>query len=137
MSERTCIKCGQGMKPKLVEEVEVDCCQGCGGLWLDHGEIRQLAAKPDDTLLKVCPKAREEGDEAASTVDEPCPACGGKMTLAIFDILTIERCGSCHGIFLDRGELDKAVEIVRGRGDKIATILALARSVATHGEINA
>jgi uncharacterized protein len=124
------------MVPRLVEEVEVDVCPGCGGLWLDKDEIRTLAAKSEAALGEL----RElvggtERQAPPSTVDVPCPACRGKLSLAVFGPIYMEHCGECDGIYLDRGELDKAMTVIKARGNEIATIVALARSVVTRGSI--
>ena len=138
MSEpRKCIKCETAMIPKMVEDVEVDYCPSCRGLWLDRDEIRQLADKSEDVLaeLRELVQATEPDKTAPSTVKPPCPACGAKLALAVFGSIYMEHCAACDGIYLDRGELDKAMFVVKARGDEIATIVALARSVVTRGSI--
>lgn len=138
MSEpRICIKCNTAMVPKMVEDVEVDLCPSCRGLWLDRDEIRQLAEKSDESLLELREAVAEQdaAQPAPSTVSPPCPACGGKLTLAVLGSIYVEHCSACDGIYLDRGELDKAMFVVKARGDEIATIVALARSVVTRGSI--
>ena len=138
MSEaRICIKCSTVMKPRMVEDVEVDYCPSCRGLWLDRNEIRELAQKSDDKLLELRELVQEGAPDepAASTVAPPCPACGGKLTLAAFGSIQMEHCSACDGVYLDRGELDKAMFVVKARGDEIVTIVALARSVVTRGAI--
>lgn len=138
MSEaRKCIKCETIMKPRMVEDVEVDYCPSCRGLWLDRDEIRSLARKSDDSLAQLRELVQEGAPEtpAPSTVVPPCPACGGKLTLAAFGSIQMEHCSACDGIYLDRGELDKAMFVVKARGDEIVTIVALARSVVTRGSI--
>ncbi len=134
---RKCIKCDTEMIPKMVEDVEVDYCPKCRGLWLDRDEIRLLAGKSDETLAELRELVQEGGAEepAPSTVKPPCPACGSKLTLAVFGSIYMEHCSACDGIYLDRGELDKAMFVVKARGDEIATIVALARSVVTRGSI--
>jgi Zn-finger nucleic acid-binding protein len=44
----------------------------------------------------------------------------------------VDYCSSCHGIFLDRGELEQAIEAVRAQGGQASAnqILAAAISVA-------
>jgi hypothetical protein len=37
-----CPRCGGGLKEQHVEDVKIDECQGCGGVWLDRGELDQL-----------------------------------------------------------------------------------------------
>lgn len=134
---RSCIKCETAMIPKMVEDVEVDYCPACRGLWLDRDEIRRLASKSEETLAELRELVGEAASEqpARSTVNPPCPACGGKLTLAVFGSIYMEHCSACDGIYLDRGELDKAMFVVKARGDEIVTIVALARSVVTRGSI--
>jgi ribosomal protein L40E len=36
-----------------------------------------------------------------------CPKCGGEMRTHRRNGVTIEQCRKCHGIFLDRGELEQ------------------------------
>jgi len=143
MKERICIKCNTALERKMMESVEIDSCPGCKGLWLDRGEIRQLSS--------LCaPEAHEPKDDSAaspyrmsqppvcktrSPLDAPCPACGGKLSQANFEDFTVEHCTVCEGIYLDAGELDKAMVAVNARGNKAATIVALAKSVATSGSI--
>ena len=40
----TCPKCGSDMRSYERNEVVVDQCTGCGGLFLDRGELERLAA---------------------------------------------------------------------------------------------
>lgn len=47
-----CPKCGSDLETKLHEAVEVDVCKACGGVWLDAGELEQLAGK-ESTVLKT------------------------------------------------------------------------------------
>ena len=139
MSEpRICIKCQQEMLPQMVEEVEVDVCPGCGGLWLDREEIRLLSAKSDAALSdlrriidEIQPEAKIRREQTALH----CPACGTKLTLAVFGPIRIEHCPACDGMFLDKGELDKAMDVLRLRGRNVATIVAMAKSVFASDEI--
>ena len=38
-----------------------------------------------------------------------CPKCGGEMRTHQRNGVTIEQCRKCHGIFLDRGELEQLI----------------------------
>ena len=144
MSElvRSCIKCGQPMRPRMLETVEVDCCAGCGGLWLDQGEIQQLGryfdpgASGEPEAKAASSPYRTSQPPVISTrspLEAPCPACGGKLSEAAFESFVIESCTACEGIFLDPGELERAMEVVDA--SKAATVVALARSVSTFGTI--
>jgi Zn-finger nucleic acid-binding protein len=126
------------MVPRLVEEVEVDICPGCHGLWLDQDEIHALGAKSDLALeeLRAAVQAEEGQPEAPSTTAQPCPACNGKLSVASLGTFAVEHCMECGGLFLDRGELDKVMALTRYRQDKISTVVALARWVITSGSID-
>lgn len=38
-----------------------------------------------------------------------CPKCGGPMRTYARNGITIDQCTACHGIFLDRGELERLI----------------------------
>jgi uncharacterized protein len=44
-----------------------------------------------------------------------CPKCKGPMRTHRRNGVTIEQCRKCHGIFLDRGELEDAITAMRAR----------------------
>ena len=37
-----CPRCGGSLKEQHIEQVKIDECQDCGGVWLDRGELDQL-----------------------------------------------------------------------------------------------
>jgi len=43
----------------------------------------------------------------------PCPSCPGSLSEVMLGAVHVDYCGKCHGIFLDRGELQAAIEAVR------------------------
>jgi Zn-finger nucleic acid-binding protein len=55
-SKLVCPRCGWLMDIETAEEVEVDVCLKCGGVWLDYGELEKL---------RDLSKAGFEGDELA------------------------------------------------------------------------
>jgi Zn-finger nucleic acid-binding protein len=76
-------------------------CGGCGGHFLDYGELADAAATPllveqdgrpgavDDSVALDCPRC------AVALVKHPVPGAA----------FAVDRCGRCGGTFLDRGEL--------------------------------
>lgn len=40
-----CPKCGESLKARSFQKIEIDQCSGCGGIWLDAGELEQVAEK--------------------------------------------------------------------------------------------
>jgi len=41
-SPMVCPRCGNTMDIEKVEDIEVDVCLSCGGVWLDEGELKDL-----------------------------------------------------------------------------------------------
>jgi Zn-finger nucleic acid-binding protein len=125
--------------------VEIDRCPSCGGIWLDGGEIKQLLAMRNapgseaqleatiDRLAKARPTGGAPPPPADDIVNTACPACAGKLTIVTFGQTIIEHCNACQGVFIDRGELARAMKLVDS--NEATTIMALAGSVVTSGRI--
>lgn len=45
-----------------------------------------------------------------SQATPPCPKCAVGMETLERNGVTIERCGKCQGVFLDRGELERLID---------------------------
>ena len=45
-----------------------------------------------------------------------CPKCGGKMAEKLFETVVIDECGSCGGIYFDKGELDILIKHEKSSG---------------------
>ena len=41
-SSMRCPRCDGALKSSMFEEVEIDTCENCGGVWLDSGELELL-----------------------------------------------------------------------------------------------
>ncbi len=46
----SCPRCNESLRFALWRELPVEFCEGCGGLWLDQGDLLQLADRPDVDL---------------------------------------------------------------------------------------
>jgi hypothetical protein len=45
ISSMQCPRCDGSLKESKFEEVLIDTCEKCGGVWLDSGELEQLTKK--------------------------------------------------------------------------------------------
>ncbi len=122
---RACVKCTSILDKSMVGEVEVDLCPSCGGLWLDAGELEKLGTGADGDVqkLRTALVGSESPDPPSDTI-VPCPACDGKLREMKLGPVTIEFCGACNGIFLDKGELDQAIAAVGSMSVKDVLIAA-------------
>ena len=44
-SSMTCPRCGGSLKESRFDEVTIDTCEKCGGVWLDASELQQLTQR--------------------------------------------------------------------------------------------
>ena len=115
-----------------LEQVEVDHCTVCGGIWLDAGELELLFADAQQTeqLVNSFHHAPGVKEKVRS-----CPICLKKMQkihAGGFDKLTagsedepviIDRCPKGHGLWFDRGELPQV--LAKGSFDKERKVIKL------------
>jgi len=89
------------------DPIEIDVCGACGGMWLDASELAGL----DDNFF-VNMESISYSAAAATAVDVglECPKCA----VPLFKVhpdghsdVVVDKCGTCGGFWLDKGELDK------------------------------
>lgn len=128
-----CLKCTSVLDKSRIDDVEVDHCPACGGLWLDHGEIERLSRKMTSEIATL---RRLLGGSAGppavpSEVQTSCPACqSAAMREVELGKIHIDFCTRCKGLFLDRGEIDAAIAAVSGTKMTVAQIVAAAGASA-------
>jgi len=96
-----CPKCKEPMIVAEHDDVEIDCCPACGGVWLDGGELEALVGTP--TPEKDSP----DSDLGPPTLD--CPICVDKLVKDRYghtDVV-VDKCPHGDGIWLDAGELQQ------------------------------
>ncbi|MGH8273457.1 MAG: zf-TFIIB domain-containing protein [Gammaproteobacteria bacterium] len=119
------MKCPACKAPLVVverEEIEVDWCPACHGVWFDAGELELLAGKAGKQL--------EPGmiGEVASDTDEArrrCPRCRRKMEKANAagqDSLLLDQCLE-HGLWFDAGELGALFRGLSGQSHAEAAVI--------------
>ncbi len=99
-----CCKCDADMEELRCENVVIDRCTGCKGIWFDHGEAEDLSERWIAEFI-------DTGDPSLGVLSDhhdtiPCPRCGETMK-RFLDIddqqLQFEQCDE-HGKFFDAGE---------------------------------
>ncbi len=102
-----CPVCREAMITLELEEVEIDHCLGCGGIWLDAGELEMLLGDSEKSKGVV-----ESFDVAEGCKEKPrrCPICLKKMEKVLVGpevkTVLIDRCRKGDGLWFDKGELD-------------------------------
>ncbi len=101
-----CPKCNSTMEKVSFQDVEVDRCKSCGGLWFDileHEDLKKLRGA-DRAVDTGDPQKGEEMDRIRR-VD--CPKCHTSMlNIHVPDQphIVYEQCTICDGVFMDAGE---------------------------------
>ena len=85
--------------------VTVNFCQGCKGLWFDEGEFARYCQTASD-LAHLTSRLQE-----AHPTSFTCPRCVHSLLCELpyqqGGALLIDWCPTCHGVWLDAGELQK------------------------------
>ena len=94
-----------------LNDVEIDYCTQCGGIWLDSGELEMLLGEPEKArnLLKSF-----KIDSESTEMVRKCPICDKKMEKIIVGSskpkLLIDKCRKGDGLWFDKGELNNIFE---------------------------
>lgn len=109
-----------------LEQVEIDHCTACGGIWLDSGELELLFE--DKRQARQLVGSFQQAPGAKEKIRR-CPICLKKMGKILVgrkdEPVVIDRCPKSDGLWFDRGELPQV--LAKGsfdRGKKIIKLLA-------------
>ncbi len=110
-----------------LEQIEIDHCVNCGGIWLDSGELELLVddKKVIDSFKPAQTKENACGEPAESV--RSCPVCLKKMEKihagSDDEPVIIDRCRKSHGLWFDKGELPQV--LAKGNLDKEQKVIKL------------
>ncbi len=122
-----CPVCREPMIVLELEEVEIDHCISCAGIWLDAGELELLLGDSDEKnnlLFSFQP------DKDCNEAIRRCPICLKKMEKVLCGTDTkicIDKCYNNDGIWLDAGELENIIKL--GSFDKNNKVLNLLKDM--------
>lgn len=107
-----CPKCSSELSVTKKHGIEVDYCESCEGMWLDHAELDQLEDRvydQDQYKGSVMSRKQETG--------YLCPKCDENLITFKyrFNDLELEYCPNEHGFWLDAGEDLRIHELMKQR----------------------
>ena len=121
-----CPVCKSAMITMELEEVEIDYCTGCNGIWLDEGEMEIILGDGGKSkeLIRSFQKSPQIGE-----MQRQCPICDKKMEKIIAGegapALLLDRCVKGDGLWFDRGELRDIIDKAKlDEGNRIKDLLA-------------
>jgi Zn-finger nucleic acid-binding protein len=113
------------------QNIELDYCPSCGGVWFDAGELELLLEAAKLEGYEAYQRDIYGSQEAVSTEKKrKCPICHRKMKKSYIDKsnqILIDFCSQGHGIWFDGGEVQHLVkEIAAGHagGEAAKGVLA-------------
>jgi Zn-finger nucleic acid-binding protein len=110
------------------EGVHIETCPSCGGDWLSAGElgniVRARKRRFNEAECVAIANATKIKGVRLPTVDRhlTCPSCGSTTHPVNYGDdsgIIVDECAACHGIWLDRGELEKIEDVVEGWRDDL------------------
>lgn len=116
-----CPACNNTMIILEHEQIEIDYCPACGGVWLDGGELELILDAPDEAHRLLASFAP---NPAPASTPRKCPICRKKMAEVRIGTaeppLLIDECKQHHGLWFDKDELQQAVTMAAS--DKVQKI---------------
>ncbi len=121
-----CPVCKNAMIVLELEEVEVDYCAECSGIWLDAGELEILLGDSQETKQLL---DSFKIDSSSTEKKRKCPICLKKMQKIVAGPsappLLIDKCTKGDGLWFDRGELQNVLDrATLDKDNKIRKLLA-------------
>ena len=123
-----CPKCNVDLQTQHDRGVEVEACPGCQGMWLTPVELDQLeneafANEANKGSLYV----------VSHETELKCPVCSAplkRFDYRFFD-LQLDCCPE-HGFWLDKGEDNQILELMRGEEERVERKFGTENSWATY-----
>jgi Zn-finger nucleic acid-binding protein len=112
-----CPNCGSELAPAKRHGVDVEACPSCKGLWLNVQELDQL----EDAAFDLGDTEKGTLVFASEPSDRACPECGKQLRgfqYRLYD-LALEYCEAGHGYWLDAGEDDRVLALMREEENRL------------------
>ena len=106
-----CPVCKDSMVVLELDQIEIDFCPCCEGIWLDAGELELLLESEEDRT-RLSSMLIE--DNSVKEKSYGCPICNKKMNKVFVGEerkIQIDKCKKNHGLWLDKGELKSVIEL--------------------------
>lgn len=142
-SALSCPRCKRTLMNRRYAELDVDECDGCGGLFIEPAMLDRIVASRDATtgLHLALPRRAYEREAVVAYIR--CPVCDNTMNRQAFGRVSgviVDVCRS-HGVWFDAGELSEVLTFVARGGlerarqkeqEELRTAARSARSDALH-----
>lgn len=106
------MNCPRCQTPLIIveyEDIELDWCSACGGLWFNRGEMDLLALKMGLPPVRFAPAPPGNARDEKML---KCPECNRRMDKRLLEedhSTVVDVCPHCGGLWLDHGELEQVL----------------------------
>ena len=116
-----CPACKNSMVILELNQVEIDYCTACKGIWLDRGELDLIFSTSEKKEIAKLFSVKNNLDE----IKRRCPNCKKKMDKVEFENtgIIIDRCSDDHGVWFDSGELKSILKTAEEQNSRIINML--------------
>ena len=116
-----CPACKNPMIILELNQVEIDYCNSCKGIWLDSGERELIFSNSDQKSVSESFISKSDHQE----VGRRCPNCKKKMEKVEFENsgIILDRCSNNHGLWFDNGELKSLLKTSADSNNKMIDLL--------------
>lgn len=111
---RICPACDCSLETKTFDDLSVDACPKCAGIFFDAGEIVEARKEGFEHLEQAVFPSEPHTPKANGA--RPCPKCRTTMTSYRYQYhspIFLDCCPSCDGIWVDDGELHQMAEFCK------------------------
>ena len=117
------------------DQIELDFCPDCSGVWFDAGELELLleSMELEGTDLGLASVFTSPGVESAEK-KRRCPICGKRMTKVTVgrqpEVL-VDACPMRHGLWFDSGEVGQLITQLPDKTDSRGRVVGFLGEVFT------
>ncbi len=121
MHTTVCPVCQLDMQPRTYEGQLISHCPNCDGNWLGRSQLKHVintrTVQFDMQLARSLALTAPSRHIASKELDRllSCPACNLDLQTRKYaddSAITVNRCDTCEGVWLDRGELEMVQMLV-------------------------
>jgi Zn-finger nucleic acid-binding protein len=106
-----CPKCSVDLQPTIRHKIQVNYCQSCKGMWLEHDELEVL----EDEVFDFGDRWKGTLVFSSTSTTDKCPECAAflqRFRYRLYDI-DMDFCPNQHGYWLDEDEDSKVLELMK------------------------
>jgi len=132
-----CPVCKRDMIVVEYQNIELDFCTSCKGVWFDSGELELLLEACNlEEAKPILDRILDSQEAISSEKKRKCPICGHKMkktTVGEKPPVLIDACDKEHGLWFDGGEVIQLIRHLPAgqlpKGDSQQKIIAFLEEV--------